>query len=211
MSDHDDARAMFLADGLLVDFGMSPPVDRINTPPRPESGTTPGACATTPSGGPMDTIEDRHPEAPTLFRLIRRHDWTGRSGTGHVANVVRWPDGTCTVRWCSNSAKPTTVMHEDLMSVLNLHGHGGATVLECIPTNHHHRGDFERGWWLRQRSIEHNWPHGDMDYKACAQADHIDLDPDNAEAERGWLAFSWTFNEANKANRPPTIRNTCHA
>ena len=41
---------------------------------------------------------------PRRFTLVRDHDPTGVTGTGHVADGVQWPDGTATVRWASDRA-----------------------------------------------------------------------------------------------------------
>lgn len=38
---------------------------------------------------------------PRRFTLVRDHDPTGATGTGHVADGVQWPDGTATVRWAT--------------------------------------------------------------------------------------------------------------
>lgn len=73
------------------------------------------------------------------FRLIRTVDPTGLSGVGPVAEGVVFSDGTVAVRWLqggvslenrAKGVKPTTVIHDVLKSVMALHGHGGATVIE---------------------------------------------------------------------------------
>jgi hypothetical protein len=58
--------------------------------------------------------------------LVRETDVTGVSGTGAVADGVRWPDGSVTVRW---RGEWPTVQHHDRGqdSVDHIHGHGGAT------------------------------------------------------------------------------------
>lgn len=70
------------------------------------------------------------------FRLIRKEDPTGVSGTGHVADGVEFDDGTCVVRW--HGEYPTTTLHGSLASVERIHLHEGRTVLEWdrrrIPT-----------------------------------------------------------------------------
>jgi hypothetical protein len=67
---------------------------------------------------------------PRRFRLIRDHDVTGASGTGHVANGVRWPDSTATVRW--RGSRASTVHWESINDAIAIHGHGGATRIEWI-------------------------------------------------------------------------------
>ena len=62
---------------------------------------------------------------PRRFTLVRDHDPTGVTGTGHVANGVQWPDGTATVRWASDRA--STVHWDRIEDAIAIHGHGGAT------------------------------------------------------------------------------------
>lgn len=70
------------------------------------------------------------------FRMVRKDDVSGISGTGIVAEGVQFSDGTTVVRWLKagtarpDHVKPTTVVHDDVESVIGLHGHGGATWLE---------------------------------------------------------------------------------
>ena len=72
--------------------------------------------------------------------LVRDTDVTGISGTGIVAEVVEFSDGTVVMRWLPSGTarpdhvKPTTVLHESLESVIGLHGHDGKTYLqEAMP------------------------------------------------------------------------------
>lgn len=64
----------------------------------------------------------RHAER---FYLYRQKDETGVSGTGVVADGVKWPDGTVTLRW--RGAHPSTVNWGSMGDVLFVHGHGGLT------------------------------------------------------------------------------------
>lgn len=73
------------------------------------------------------------------FKLTRYTDVSGISGTGIVAEGVEFSDGTVAVRWLeagvpeihkTRGVRPTTVIHESAASVVALHGHNGATVLE---------------------------------------------------------------------------------
>lgn len=67
------------------------------------------------------------------FSLVRDADVTGISGTGVVAEGVEFTDGTVVLRWLKAGTarpdviKPTTVVHDDVDSVRNLHGHDGKT------------------------------------------------------------------------------------
>jgi GntR family transcriptional regulator len=72
-------------------------------------------------------------------RLIRTTDVTGLSGTGVVAEVAAFSDGTTVVRWLPThpphpTIAPTTVIHDTPASVLAIHGHHGATTLEWLDT-----------------------------------------------------------------------------
>lgn len=79
--------------------------------------------------------------SPRRFQLVRHADVTGISGTGVVAEGVQFTDGTVVVRWLKTGTtrpehvKPTTVVHDDIASVIGLHGHGGATVVEWLDTD----------------------------------------------------------------------------
>jgi hypothetical protein len=64
------------------------------------------------------------------FRLIRHRDVSGVSGTGPVAEGVEFTDGAVAVRWYGDY--PTTTVWDSIDSVIAIHGHGGATVVEWI-------------------------------------------------------------------------------
>jgi hypothetical protein len=67
------------------------------------------------------------------FMLVRGEDVTGISGTGIVAEGVEWSDGTVVLRWLKagtarpDHVRPTTVLHDDIDSVIGLHSHDGRT------------------------------------------------------------------------------------
>ena len=72
------------------------------------------------------------------FQLVRTVDVTGISGTGPVAEGVEFSDGTVALRWLApyiaathreRGVKPTTVLHEDITSVVALHGHNGSSEI----------------------------------------------------------------------------------
>jgi hypothetical protein len=105
---------------------------------------TPVRIPTTPDGvdvalgHPDLTIE---PAPFRRFRLNRRVDYTGLSGTGIVAEGVEFSDGVAVVRWLAagvsitnrdRGVQPTTVIHPDITSIEALHGHNGATVIEWV-------------------------------------------------------------------------------
>lgn len=79
-----------------------------------------------------------HMNQLATFDLVRTADPTGISGTGPVAEGVQFSDGTVALRWLApyiseanreRGVRPTTVLHDDVTSVLALHGHNGATTI----------------------------------------------------------------------------------
>ena len=72
------------------------------------------------------------------FELHREVDVTGISGTGTVAEGVEFTDGTVVLRWVKagtarpDQVRPTTVVHDDIDSVIGLHGHGGHTRVRWL-------------------------------------------------------------------------------
>jgi hypothetical protein len=75
------------------------------------------------------------------FHLHRRSDITGISGTGIVAEGIQFTDRTVVLRWLKSDwaglarVKPTTVIHDDIESVIALHGHDGATQILWVDYN----------------------------------------------------------------------------
>jgi hypothetical protein len=72
------------------------------------------------------------------FKLLRLEDETGSSGTGHVAEGVRWSDGSVSLRWIGKT--PSFVNYEGVPTDLDIqregdvhvnavHGHGGKTMV----------------------------------------------------------------------------------
>jgi len=59
------------------------------------------------------------------FHLQRDTDVSGISGTGVVADGVRFPDGVCVIRWRGD--RQSTVVWPSVEDVEAIHGHGGAT------------------------------------------------------------------------------------
>lgn len=62
-----------------------------------------------------------------LFELHRDEDESGISGTGIVAQGVCFDDGTCALRWLTETA--STGFYDNAESLLRIHGHGGRTRL----------------------------------------------------------------------------------
>lgn len=64
---------------------------------------------------------------PGLYWWVRDIDETGMSGTGRVAQVAVFEDGSAVLRWIKalNSAGvASTVMYESVLDLLWVHGHG---------------------------------------------------------------------------------------
>jgi hypothetical protein len=70
------------------------------------------------------------------FELHRHNDSTGFSGTGLVAEGVEFRDGRVTVRWCVPGKPSSTVEWDCIADALEVHGHGGDTVIEWIDPDH---------------------------------------------------------------------------
>lgn len=67
---------------------------------------------------------------PRFFHLLRVEDETGNTGTGIVAEGVRFSDGTAALRWLSDT--PSFVIYPGaggVDAVVQVHGHGGRTQL----------------------------------------------------------------------------------
>lgn len=62
------------------------------------------------------------------FDLVRHQDFSGKSGTGRVAEGFVFEDGTVAMRW--KSARASTNIYASIEDVIAVHGHGGATQVE---------------------------------------------------------------------------------
>lgn len=65
-----------------------------------------------------------------LFALVRDVDVNGVSGEGVVADGVRWPDGTVSVRWRGDD--PSIVFWNSVAAVERRSGHGGLTRIVWV-------------------------------------------------------------------------------
>jgi hypothetical protein len=63
-----------------------------------------------------------------IFELVRHEDVTGLSGTGVIAEVAEFTDGTVAVRWVTEHR--STAIWPSVEDMLAVHGHGGLTRLE---------------------------------------------------------------------------------
>jgi hypothetical protein len=59
------------------------------------------------------------------FWLFRERDATGVSGIGIVAEGVQFTDGTCVLRWLTDTT--STAVYRSIADVHSIHGHGGLT------------------------------------------------------------------------------------
>jgi hypothetical protein len=71
------------------------------------------------------------PGVQRRFCLHREKDLSGISGTGIVAEGVEFTDGTVVIRWVAGDHR-STVVWDDIESVVFIHGHGGATQIVWI-------------------------------------------------------------------------------
>lgn len=62
-----------------------------------------------------------------LFHLERRHDISGSSGTGRVAEGVVFSDGTVAMRWLTMHT--STAVYDSLVDLEYIHGHQGSTIV----------------------------------------------------------------------------------
>ena len=63
------------------------------------------------------------------FRLNRKTDQSGISGTGIVAEGIMFPDGACVLWWKSSRSIAT---YPDAFTVARVHSHGGDTEIEWL-------------------------------------------------------------------------------
>ena len=59
------------------------------------------------------------------FKLVRDVDESGVSGTGTVAEGVRFSDGTAALRWLTE--RRSTAVYRSMEDLRSIHGHGGKT------------------------------------------------------------------------------------
>lgn len=65
------------------------------------------------------------------FVLRRSIDATGISGTGDVAEGVRFSDGTAVIRWSTGEHR-STVIWSSVEAAEAVHGHNGATRVHWL-------------------------------------------------------------------------------
>lgn len=67
------------------------------------------------------------------FVLRRKEDLTGTSGTGVVAEGIRFSNGQAALHWVSQFNSIAVYHSVDI--IVAVHGHDGATVLEWVDTD----------------------------------------------------------------------------
>ena len=64
------------------------------------------------------------------FCLERREDASGISGTGIVTEGIQFSDGTCAMRWMTDTS--STTFYASIEDVKTIHGHEGKTVVVWV-------------------------------------------------------------------------------
>jgi len=64
------------------------------------------------------------------FFLVRKQDISGVSGCGAVAEGVQYSDGTCVLKWTTETS--SMGIYHSHVELIHIHGHGGATEIEWI-------------------------------------------------------------------------------
>jgi hypothetical protein len=62
------------------------------------------------------------------FNLRRVEDETGISGVGIVTEGVQFTDGSCAMRWVTETS--SVCFYKSIEDVISIHGHGGKTQVE---------------------------------------------------------------------------------
>lgn len=62
------------------------------------------------------------------FHLHRREDQSGVSGTGIVAEGVRFSDGRCVMRWLTGIS--SIAIYGSIEDLVAIHGHNGKTTVQ---------------------------------------------------------------------------------
>lgn len=92
---------------------------------RPPGEAIPKSAFTTPV--PDLDAEQVAALGPRRFVLNRSEDISGTSGTGVVAEGVRFSDGVVALRW--TVARKSTAVYDSVDDLIAIHGHDGATTV----------------------------------------------------------------------------------
>ena len=91
------------------------------------------------------------------YKLNRKEDITGNSGTGHVAEVVVGGPGTAIVLWSGDTnalGTSSIVVYETLADLVKVHGHGGSTVLEEAELTEERKAELQHRLQIAERKIK---------------------------------------------------------
>lgn len=64
------------------------------------------------------------------FRLKRVTDESGVSGTGYVAEGVKFTNGSCVITWLTDTS--SMGIYRSTVEMMHIHGHGDKTQIEWI-------------------------------------------------------------------------------
>lgn len=67
---------------------------------------------------------------PRRFRLKRIEDESGVSGTGYVAEGIKFSDGQTVINWLTDTR--SIGIYHSVVEMIYIHGHGGKTVIEWV-------------------------------------------------------------------------------
>ena len=90
-----------------------------------------------------------------IFRLNRKEDIHGNSGTGVVALGVVFPNGKVAMAWRTDLA--TVTIADSITVIEELHGHNGKTVIEYFDFSKQTKiklEDFVNGEDLKEKNEE---------------------------------------------------------
>jgi len=68
------------------------------------------------------------------FYTVRKHDNTGISGTGFIAEGVELRDGRVLLCWLGNFR--STIIYESMEAAIHVHGHNGNTEFVFVDVDH---------------------------------------------------------------------------
>ncbi len=66
------------------------------------------------------------------FVLYRSEDECNVSGTGVVAEGIKFSSGRCVIAWLTST--PSVAIYESIDDVEKVHGHGGKTIVKWVDT-----------------------------------------------------------------------------
>lgn len=87
--------------------------------------------------------------APRRFQLLRIEDASGVSGTGVVAEGIRFRDGFAVYRWLT--APATTQFADSIHDIQRIHGHDYRTVINWLDDEPEDLGEKSVSWPRAER------------------------------------------------------------